>query len=288
MPCAWRCPKSRVAVTAICREQLSRGGSSCATQWRLGAGLLRAWATGRRRCSWARAGRVSVRRPCVGSRLGCAIRVTPVTDDSAVRRKPGPGGQPAGSTLSGAQRYTSQEAPSGLKFTALARFSKIRSQGVRLRCCQGNRAVPGPAGRRYTNFCLLAWETSEVAILDFPALETTAFAPSGAPASAPGGAPASGGHGPDLRARALSLPDAPGASGGRHHLILVPGKTYSHPPPACIPTSGWSQPNPASSPGPDSVGSSRPSFTLFSHCPACSPGQQHPGLSASHVHSRGV
>lgn len=149
---------------------------------------------------------------------------------------------------------------SGFEFTALARLSKIRSQGVRLRCCQGNRAVPAPAGRRYPNFCLLAWETSEVAIPDLPALETTAFAP--------GGAPASGGHGPDLRARAFSLPDAPGASGGRHHFILVPGKTDHHPPPACIPTSGWSQPNPASSPGPDSVGSSRPSFTLFSHCPA--------------------
>lgn len=54
-----------------------------------------------------------------------------------------------------------------------------------------------------------------MALSELPALETTA--------SAPGGALTPGSHGPDLGARALSLPDAPGASGGRHHLILVPG-----------------------------------------------------------------
>lgn len=84
----------------------------------------------------------------------------------------------------------------------------------------------------------LAQETSEAAIPELPALE--------AAASAPGGAPAAGGHGPDLGARAHSFPDASGASGGRHHLVLVPGKTYDHPPPARIP---WSLPNPAPSPG---------------------------------------
>lgn len=62
----------------------------------------------------------------------------------------------------------------------------------------------------------------------------------GTTASAPGGAPAPGGHGPDHRTRALSLPDAPGASGGRHHLILVPGKTL--PPP--LPPRGSSNPAP--------------------------------------------
>lgn len=68
------------------------------------------------------------------------------------------------------------------------------------------------------NFCLLTWWTSGVAIPELPALETKA--------SAPGGALTSGSHGPDLGACALSLPDAPGASGGRHHLILVPGQQH--------------------------------------------------------------
>ena len=99
------------------------------------------------------------------------------------------------------------------------------------------------------NFCLLSSGTSEVAVPEPPALETTA--------SAPDGAPASGGHGQDLWTRALSFPDAPGASGGRHHLILVPGKTPDHPPPR-IPTLGCSQANSPSSPGPDPVGSSHP------------------------------
>lgn len=57
-----------------------------------------------------------------------------------------------------------------------------------------------------------------MALSELPALETTA--------SAPGGALTPGSHGPDLGARALSLPDAPGASGGRHHLILVPGQQH--------------------------------------------------------------
>lgn len=57
-----------------------------------------------------------------------------------------------------------------------------------------------------------------MAIPDLPATETTA--------SAAGGNPVPGGHGPYLRARTLSLPDAPGASGGRHHLILVPGQQH--------------------------------------------------------------
>ncbi|EAW90084.1 transmembrane protein 107, isoform CRA_b, partial [Homo sapiens] len=51
-------------------------------------------------------------------------------------------------------------------------------------------------------------ETSGVAVSELPASETAALVPEG--------------HGPGLRACALSLPDAPGASGGRHHLILVP------------------------------------------------------------------
>lgn len=100
------------------------------------------------------------------------------------------------------------------------------------------------------NFCLLSWGTSEVAVPEPLAPETTA--------SAPGGVPASRGHGPDLRTGALSFPDALGASSGRHHLILVPGKTNDHLPPVRIPTLGCSQANPASSPGPDPVGSSHP------------------------------
>ncbi|XP_017387006.1 transmembrane protein 107 isoform X2 [Cebus imitator] len=39
-------------------------------------------------------------------------------------------------------------------------------------------------------------------------------------------APVPEGHGPGLRARTFSLSDAPGASGGRHHLILVPGQQH--------------------------------------------------------------
>lgn len=82
-----------------------------------------------------------------------------------------------------------------------------------------------------------------MAIPDLPATETTA--------SAAGGNPVPGGHGPYLRARTLSLPDAPGASGGRHHLILVPGKTPGHSPPAPIPTLGGSSPSlPYLSPSP--------------------------------------
>lgn len=111
--------------------------------------------------------------------------------------------------------------------------------------------MPARAGTRGTsNFCLLTWDTLGVAIPELPALETTA--------SAPGGPLTPGGYGPDLGARALSLPDAPGASGGRHHFILVPGKTHGHPPPAAIHTSGWSQPNRSLSPGPDSIGSCHP------------------------------
>ncbi|XP_037595542.1 transmembrane protein 107 isoform X5 [Cebus imitator] len=43
-------------------------------------------------------------------------------------------------------------------------------------------------------------------------------------------APVPEGHGPGLRARTFSLSDAPGASGGRHHLILVPATSR----PACL------------------------------------------------------
>lgn len=87
------------------------------------------------------------------------------------------------------------------------------------------------------------WWTSGVAVSELPASETAALVPKG--------------HGPGLRACALSLPDAPGASGCRHHLILVPGKIHGCPPSAPIPISESSPPHPAPLPVSYPLGFSR-------------------------------
>nr|XP_023509506.1 transmembrane protein 107 isoform X1 [Equus caballus] len=217
MPWAWRCPNPSAAVTASLVSNSYAEGHSGQRSGGLGPGRTGRGHPGRKGCSGLGQGGFPFARPTGAdsavrggatphtprcTRLGCAL--------GAGRRS-----APGRDHSQGTRDQQPPEDRLRLPNLLLSRDFRRSGREARLRGCQGNWAVPARAGRRrLSSFCVLASETSGVAIPELPAPETTA--------SAPGSASAAGGHGPDLRTRAFSLPDAPGASGGRHHLILVP------------------------------------------------------------------
>lgn len=222
-------------VTAVCGKQLLRGGKYPGKR-SAGCGPLPAWTRGRKGCSQVRTGRISVRRP--EERRFCSagprhtVQSQMPTDNSAARGEVATVRNPAGTTPSGPETVVHQVAPRGTRTSCDREIFRDQVPAPAYAVAKATGRCQCERERRTSNFCLLAWETSVVAIPELLALETTA--------SAPGGAPIPGSHGLDHRTRALSLPDAPGASGGRHHLILVPGKTL--PPP--FPPRGSSHPTP--------------------------------------------
>lgn len=143
------------------------------------------------------------------------------TDSSAARGDVATVRNPAGTTPSGLETSVHQVVPRGTRTSCDREIFRDPVRAPPYAVAKATGRCQRERERRMLNFCLLSRATSGVAIPELLALETTA--------SAPGGASIPGGHGPDHGTRALSLPDAPGASGGRHHLILVPGKTLLPP-----------------------------------------------------------
>lgn len=136
MPRAWGCPKSEAAVTAVSSEPLLHGRSSWATQWGAAPGRSRRRALRRKGCPQARTGRVSVRWTRVG-RFGGAgpshsTQSQVQTDGSAARDELAGGGHPAGTTPADPGPKHSKRPAAAGEFTALARFTEIRSQRLHM------------------------------------------------------------------------------------------------------------------------------------------------------------